>query len=265
MAKAEDKNAVALHDATKGRVTHADGRVEEETLQVPKTWLLEPSMLREVGWNRWKGFDKSLFLILKNDGNILARQAVTGKRMGDNVAVVWRGRVIGVLKVEEPLANGIKISLSLPDDQASAIEKELKAAIISPDRVQIEDLALHMMVAIREKDDAKLKAFAADRIKGWPDALPQFAVEMREHYRQNTGNDRFDMKAGESLVEDDLGLVRCTGPAELKGKCLVLFFIRTGDGWRNHSLRAAMEDVPLADFMAGLRQNAPQEKPADGE
>lgn len=129
VAKADDKDALELPDATKGRVTHADGRVEEDTLRVSKTWLLEPSMLREVGWNRWKGFDKSLFLILKNDADILALQETTGKRIGDQIAVVWRGRVIGVLKVEKPLANGIKISLSLPDDEASAIEKELNAAV----------------------------------------------------------------------------------------------------------------------------------------
>jgi predicted Ser/Thr protein kinase len=134
VAKAEDKDAVALPNATKGRVTHADGRVEEESLRVSKTWLLEPSMLREVGWNLWKGFDKSLFLILKNNADILALQEATGKRIGDNIAVVWRGRVIGMLRVEKALSNGIKIPLSLPDDEASILEKELKTAVQASSR-----------------------------------------------------------------------------------------------------------------------------------
>ncbi len=40
-----------------------------------------------------------------------------------------------------------------------------------------------MLVAIRDKDDVSLKALTTDRIKGWPDALPQFAIEMRERFR----------------------------------------------------------------------------------
>ncbi len=126
--------------------------------------------------------------------------------------------------------------------------------------IAVEDLALHMIVAIREKDDAKLKSLASDRIKGWPDALPVFAVELREHFRQFTGNDTFDLKAGESLVDGDLAAVRCTGPAELEGKCLVFFFVKTADGWRNHSLRNSTVSTPLAKLLADLKVAIRKEK-----
>jgi hypothetical protein len=119
-----------------------------------------------------------------------------------------------------------------------------------------------MIVAIREKDDAKLKALASDRIKGWPDALPVFAVEMREHYRQMVGDEKFDLRAAESLVDGDMAAVKCTGPEKLKDVCLILFFVKTADGWRNHSLRNAPVGTPLAkhlaDFKAGIEKKKPE-------
>jgi hypothetical protein len=121
------------------------------------------------------------------------------------------------------------------------------------DRIAVEDLALHMIVAIREKDDAKLKSLASDRIKGWPDALPVFAVELREHYRQMTGDEKFDMRAVDSLVDGELAAVRCTGPEKLKDVCLILFFVKTKDGWRNHSLRNAATTTPLAKHLAEFK------------
>ena len=130
------------------------------------------------------------------------------------------------------------------------------APAAQPDRIALEDLALHLIVAIRGKDDAKLKAMASDRIKGWPEALPQFAVELREHYRQSTGDEKFDLRAGESMVEGDLGAVRCTGPAALQGKCLVLFFVRTEAGWKNHSLRSSMETVPLGGMLEDFKKQS---------
>jgi outer membrane protein TolC len=38
------------------------------------------------------------------------------------------------------------------------------------DQIAVEDLALQMIVAIRGKDDVKLKSLATERIKGWTDA-----------------------------------------------------------------------------------------------
>lgn len=124
------------------------------------------------------------------------------------------------------------------------------------DKILLEDLALHLIVAIREKDDAKLKALASDRIKGWPEALPGFAVELREHMRQFTGNDKFDLRAGESLVDGDFAAVRCTGPAELDDKCLVLFFVKHADGWRNHSLCNSATSTPLARLLDDLKEKS---------
>jgi hypothetical protein len=129
------------------------------------------------------------------------------------------------------------------------------------DKILIEDLALHLIVAIREKDDAKLKALACDRIKGWRDALPVFAVEMREHYRQMVGDEKFDLRAAESLVDGDLAAVKCTGPEKLKDACLILFFVKTGDGWRNHSLRNAPVGTPLAKHLADFKAEIEKKKP----
>ena len=133
---------------------------------------------------------------------------------------------------------------------------------VTTDQIAVEDLALQMIVAIREKDNDTLKSLATDRIKGWRDALPVFATELREHYRQNMGNEAFDLRASESLVEGDLAAVRCTGPEELQGKCLVLFFVKTADGWRNYSLRASMENVPLSEHMANLKKEIEKEDAA---
>jgi hypothetical protein len=134
----------------------------------------------------------------------------------------------------------------------------------SREQIAIEDLALQMIVAIREKNNDMLQSLATDRIKGWSAALPQFATELREHYRQSTGNEAFDLRASESLVDGDLAAVRCTGPAELKGMCLVLFFVKTDDGWRNHSLRNSMENVPLAGQFADFKkENATLPKAED--
>ena len=119
-----------------------------------------------------------------------------------------------------------------------------------------------MIVAIREKDDATLRSLASDRIKAWPGALPVFAVEMRERYRQLTGNDSFDLRAVESLVEGDLATVKCTGPKELNGVYLILFFVNTPDGWRNHSLRNSPPDISLAEHMAHFKKEIQKENPS---
>jgi len=81
-----------------------------------------------------------------------------------------------------------------------------------------------------------------------------FAEELRERTRQITGDDRFDLRAGESLVEGDLAAVRCTGPEKLDGKCLVMCFVRTADGWKNQLLRNGTEDMPLMGFLTDFRQ-----------
>ena len=157
-----------------------------------------------------------------------------------------------IAAIHFPLRSLVQHSL----DSEPASELSGHAPSTATDRILLEDLALHLIVAIREKDNAKLKALASDRIKGWPEALPVFAVELREHIRQDTGNDRFDLRAGESLVDGDFAAVRCTGSAELDDKCLVLFFVKSADGWRNLSLCNATTATPLAGILADLKKKA---------
>jgi tRNA A-37 threonylcarbamoyl transferase component Bud32 len=169
---------------------------------------------------------------------------------------------IGLLQITGFTENprGVKIRYKLVQNAPPAsVDKKAATPVDRHDQIAVEDLALQMIVAIREKDDNKLRSLACDRVKGWRDALPVFAVELREHYRQSTGNESFDMRAGESLVDGDLAAVKCTGPKELTGKCLVLFFVKTADGWRNHSLRASMENIPLAQQMANLKKEIQKE------
>lgn len=120
---------------------------------------------------------------------------------------------------------------------------------VTGDNVVVEDLALRILAAIRDKEDNVLKDLAVDRIKGWREALPQFAFELRERVQQATGRP-FALKVGESLVAGDYAAVKCTGPAELEGKYLVLFFAKTEDGWRNCSLRNSPPSTPLDQHLA---------------
>ncbi len=141
------------------------------------------------------------------------------------------------------------------------------------DRIVVEDLALRLIVAIREKDNATLQALATDaRIKGWRDALPVFAVELRERYRVATGTEDFDLRVGESIIEGDLAAVKCTGPKVTSGAGLALLFVKTDSGWFNQSLSVLPPGTPLtvnfAKFKEGLSKaadnNAPRHFPAVG-
>ncbi len=134
---------------------------------------------------------------------------------------------------------------------AETIERRpapLPEAVKRVQKVIVEDLATQMLVAIRDKDDAALKAMATDRIKGWIEALPKFALEMRERCLQKTGK-LFQMFAGESVVLGNVAAVKCTGPKELKGVYLALFFIKTEGGWKNFCLRNSPPTIPLATHL----------------
>lgn len=167
---------------------------------------------------------------------------------------------IGVLEkaLKDPEAlvrENAKAALKMLQTRKAAKDRQTPPpAKPSRDQIIVEDLALQMIVAIREKDDKKLKSLASDRIKGWREALPAFAVELREKYRWNMGDEKFDLRPTAALVEGDLAAVRCTGPKELKGKCLVLFFIKSDGCWLNYTMRAAMENVPLSDWLAKIKK-----------
>jgi predicted Ser/Thr protein kinase len=168
--------------------------------------------------------------------------------------------VVAMASITIPLRKMVETLGSETNTQTAPSLRPAEAPDDRSERVAVEDLALQMIVAIREKDDAKLKTFATDRIKGWPDALPVFAVELREHFRQATGSDRFDLRASESLVKGDLAVVKCTGPETLKGMCLVLNFMKTAAGWRNHSLRNSSERTPLAEHLADFQREVQKEQ-----
>ena len=167
----------------------------------------------------------------------------------------------GVLQIIGASDNprGIKIRYKLILG-GSPVSTNLKA---STDQILVEDLALQMLVAIREKDDAKLRTCAGDRNKDWLNALPVFAVEMREHCRQLTGNEAFDLRAVESLMEGNLAAVKCTGPKELNGIYLVLFFVKTDDGWHNRSLRNSPPGTPLTQHLANFKTEMQKAEKAD--
>jgi len=135
-------------------------------------------------------------------------------------------------------------TLSMPSTKTPASPISNRSVAKGGDNVLVEDLAIRLLAAIRDKEDAVLKDLATDRIKGWRDAFPQFAFELRERYTHLTGKP-FGVFPDDSLVVGDFAVVRCTGPAELQGKCLVLGFVRTPDGWRNWTLRNSTKDVPL--------------------
>jgi serine/threonine protein kinase len=121
---------------------------------------------------------------------------------------------------------------------------------VSTDQIIVEDLALQMLVAIRDKEDTKLKALATDSVKaGWREALPQFAVEMRERFQQGRGRP-FNMFPTEVLVEGDRAVVKCDDPKGTNQIYLALFFVKTDEGWRNWSLHNAPPTKPLEDFLA---------------
>jgi tetratricopeptide (TPR) repeat protein len=122
------------------------------------------------------------------------------------------------------------------------------------EQIVVEDLAIQILAAIRDKDDAALKALATNRIKDWPGALPKFALEMRERFRQKTGKP-FQMSAGQSMVLGSAAVVKCTGPVELDGVYLALFFVKTADGWKNFSLR----NSPASGSLETLLRNAAKE------
>jgi hypothetical protein len=123
---------------------------------------------------------------------------------------------------------------------------------VTGDQVAVEDLALRMLAAIRDKEDAVLRALAVDLIPGWRDALLIFAQEMRERYRHMIGTERFDLRHAESLVADDRAVVKCAGPEQLGGTYLVLFFVKTTDGWKNWALRNSPPTTALAEHLNQL-------------
>lgn len=188
-----------------------------------------------------------LALILAFVVGLMARRTTAGK-----VAAIISGSVM--------LLIGLRIAHHLlKQDHPSPPAVEIHPIESSSNKVAIEDLALRMIVAIRDKDDATLRSLAIDRTPGWRDALPTFALELRERYRQLTGKDDFDLRPTDSLVKGDYGVVRCTGPAMLEGRCVIFSFVKSPEGWKNCKLQISTDDMPLDDHLAGIKVTAPEE------
>ena len=122
-----------------------------------------------------------------------------------------------------------------------------------PDLTLVEDQALRVLVAIREKDDDALQALASERVNNWREAVPVFASELRERYRHVAGNDQFSLFPTETRVQGNIAAVRCTGSSDLGGKCVVLAFAKSDDNrWENCLFRTLMDTVPLQDVLLEL-------------
>jgi hypothetical protein len=116
------------------------------------------------------------------------------------------------------------------------------------EQVHVELLALAKLAAIRRKDDTQLQAVAVDRIAGWRDDLPRLAAEMREAWAQVTDKP-FAMVPVDSRVDGERAVVKCIGPEEFGDGYLVLFFIRTDDGWCNWNMRNSPPHTPLSEHL----------------
>ena len=166
--------------------------------------------------------------------------------------------IIVVCAMLGPLPVSLGAAAEAPAPPSAISEKP---AATDADRADLEQLAPRFLAAIRDKDDTTLRSLASHRIPGWPDALPAFAAELRQHYRQDAGDGAFDLRATDTLVDGDLAALRCTGSKALGGRCLILFFVRESDGWRNYTLRTATAEVPLAGHLDVLKKQIARAKP----
>jgi hypothetical protein len=133
---------------------------------------------------------------------------------------------------------------------------------LSADQMRVEDTAIRLLAAMRDKEDKVMQELATGSIiKAWPDVLPQFAFELRERYQHEFGKP-LALWPVESLVDGDFAVVRCTSKeteANLNDWCLGLIFYKMKDGtWRNAALAGARTDMSLAAFLANFKaQNMP--------
>lgn len=118
----------------------------------------------------------------------------------------------------------------------------------SADQIMVEDLSLDFIAAIRDKNDAKLTSLATNEIKQWPASLPHFALELRERALNLTGEE-LHLFPTESAIAGNRAVVRCTGSEKLRGVCLILYWVKTEQGWKNWLFRNAPETAPLVIFL----------------
>ncbi|MCF7674495.1 MAG: protein kinase, partial [Akkermansiaceae bacterium] len=164
--------------------------------------------------------------------------AVILKQAGEIWRVVW--------------ANGSSPTATLADD----LKRFKQEKMVS--RVMVEDLALQFLVAIREQDEKALRELCVDRTEGWTAALVgQFAMELREMFHKKTGAE-FTMYPDSIRVEKDLAVVTCRAFREVQkflgGNILVLYFCRTGEGWKVWTARKAPASQSLDEHLEQARK-----------
>ncbi len=71
---------------------------------------------------------------------------------------------------------------------------------------------------------------------------------MRERFQQMRGRP-FNLLPTDSLVQGDFAVVKCDDPEQANQIYIVLFFVKTADGWKNWMLRNAPPSKPLSDFL----------------
>ncbi len=95
-----------------------------------------------------------------------------------NLVVEGTGRV-GIRYVEvRTNANNSPAAPTPPPVSADQVRPALSA-----DQIRVEDTALRLLAAMRDKEDKVLGELATDSVtKGWRNALPQFSFELREEF-----------------------------------------------------------------------------------
>ncbi len=250
-----DYTGMIRAEGLKVDATNAEAVVRARVAEWPKAkWNLALELFDSDGHPAGEGQT-----VAQNSGWIVSRVA-TGERefrfpvkgLGSGTRAPQRFR-LRVEAVSDPPKRANADVRSPASSSTNQPANQPAATKLAADNVVVEDLALQMLVAIRDKDDAALKALAVDRPPGWREALPQFALEMRERFQQGRGRP-FNLMPTESLVEGDHAVVKCEDPKDANRIYLVLYFLKGEDGWKNWSLRNSPPGTPLAEH---LKQSPP--------
>ena len=143
-------------------------------------------------------------------------------------------------------SNWLDLEIAPPGPPSSVKAQALEEAAV-------KDKALKLLAAIRDKKDEQLKEFTCDLIPGWTANLPYFAREIRSILDRFAHSTEPISRIEEVFVKGDFAAAKSgSGPS---GTCLVLFFSKTLDGWRNSSLRNAPINVSLKEMLEKEVQN----------
>ncbi len=135
--------------------------------------------------------------------------------------------------------------------QINVMASSTTHAATKPDQAAVQAAAGQVLAAIAASNDTALEELSSDRIRGWSDALPIFAKEMRQQFQRMAGKP-FNMHVSESRIDANWAMVRCDGPAELKGACLILTFFKAADGWQLYGLNNAPAGTSLEKQLHAL-------------